>query len=167
MVNYGMNQQWNQSFDPYYNYNPIPRPNSGNFQFSYGSNIGNQQRPPQMNNILQVMGIESAREFKIAPNSQVILVDSSKPVFYIKRSDDSGYSEIKTYKFQEISDENQEINDASDYVTSQEFEELKKTISKYATTAEVNKLKKMIEDWGNKLKKMIENWGNKDEQSDI
>lgn len=161
MANYGMNQQWNQSFDPYYN--QITRPNTGNFQYSYGGNVTNQQRPPQMNNILQVMGIESAREFKIAPNSQVILMDSSKPVFYIKRSDDSGYSEIKTYKFQEISDENQENTDTSDYVTSQEFEELKKTISKYATTADVNKLKKTIEDLGNKLKKLIENWGNKDE----
>lgn len=44
-------------------------------------------QPSQVNNILQVMGPESAQAFQIGPDSQVILMDSSnKPVFYRKKA---------------------------------------------------------------------------------
>ena len=90
-----------------------------------------------INNVLQVMGPESAQSYQVGPNSHVILMDSNRPVFYTKRSDDSGYSETKAYKFEEIplmSDpmptQSQQVTqpDMSEYMTRSEFEEFKKTI---------------------------------------
>lgn len=92
----------------------------------------NTQTP--VSNVLQVMGPESALAYQIAPNSHVILMDANKPVFYMKHSDDSGYSETKAYEFHEIS-LTQEPNsvqnsqmDLTNYVTKDELNEFKKTI---------------------------------------
>ena len=91
----------------------------------------------QMNNVLQVMGPESAQAFQIGPDSQVILMDSNKPIFYMKKSDSSGYSETKAFKFEEIPlnqetiaspNNHQQIFNKEDYVTRQDFEEYKKMI---------------------------------------
>lgn len=93
------------------------------------------QQPPQtMNNVLQVMGPESADAFQIGPNSRVILMDSNRPVFYMKRSDDSGFSETKAYAFQEIPlypevEQAQPVVDPSvKYVTVDEFDERMKVL---------------------------------------
>lgn len=89
---------------------------------------------PPVNNILRVMGPESAQEYQIGPNSHVILMDSNRSVFYMKQSDDSGYSETKAYEFHEIPlmQQSQEpmhdIPQASEYITKKEFEEFKKNI---------------------------------------
>lgn len=100
--------------------------------------------PPltRYNNMLQVMGVDSAREFQIGPNSQVLLMDSNRPVFYVKKSDDSGYSEIKAYEFHEIpldpmpepkAEENRKAEEAKTkpdpaYVTKKDFDDFKKMI---------------------------------------
>jgi hypothetical protein len=48
------------------------------------SNYQQQQqpmmRPQSINNILEVMGPESAQAFQIGPNSRVILMDTNRPV---------------------------------------------------------------------------------------
>lgn len=104
------------------------------------------------NNILQVMGLESAEEFKIGPNSKVILMDSNKPVFYLKESDDSGYSEVKTYRFEEVTSEDKtdekESEETAEYVTSKEFSNFKKKINngKYVTKKDFEEFKTFIED---------------------
>ena len=103
-------------------------------------------QPSQVNNILQVMGPESAQAFQIGPDSQVILMDSSnKPVFYRKKSDSSGYSETRAFTFKEISleqaaaiissDNNyqqqpqqQTSSNHEEYITKKDFEEYKKMI---------------------------------------
>ena len=59
-------------------------------------------QPQTINNILQVMGPESADSFKVGPNSHAIFVDSSRPVIYLKHSDDSGFSETKAFQIKEI-----------------------------------------------------------------
>jgi len=102
-----------------------------------------QQSQP-LNNVLQVMGPESAQAYQLGPDSQVILMDSNKPVFYMKRSDSSGYSETRAFKFQEIplmqasSIDSSNISAASanvqqqapqpEYVTKSDFEDFKKMI---------------------------------------
>lgn len=107
---------------------------------------------PQINNVLQVMGVESAKEFKVGPNSQAILMDLNRPVFYLKSSDDSGYSAIKAYEFHEISldpSKGSDTVEASDqYISKDEFEQLKSAMSnnEYVTKAEFEEFKKMIED---------------------
>lgn len=100
------------------------------------SQIGQAQ---PINNILQVMGPESAQAYQLGPDSQVILIDSNKPVFYMKKSDSSGYSETRAFKFHEIPLFQQDAaaintnpqNNAqtnSEYITKTEFEEFKKMI---------------------------------------
>ena len=119
-------------------YNQTPKMNmpSNNMNFPY---MSNWQMPMQsINNILQVMGPESAQAYKIGPDSQVILMDSNRPIFYLKRSDSSGYSETRAFEFQEIPltqsagqhTESQEIqtSNSSQYITKSEFEEFKKMI---------------------------------------
>lgn len=102
----------------------------------------NQMQNMQMqsvNNILQVMGPESAQAFQIGPDSKVILMDSNKPLFYVKESDSSGYSKTRAFNFNEVSFEDllktqqpvqsQEDNSHnSDYVTKADFDDFKKMI---------------------------------------
>lgn len=106
-----------------------------------------QTLPSQLqtiNNVLQVMGPESAQSYQVGPNSHVILMDSNRPVFYTKRSDDSGYSETKAFQFKEIplfpepvqTQPTNVIADTDLYVTKEDF----------------NNFKTMMEDF----KKMIE-----------
>lgn len=90
-------------------------------------------QPQSINNILQVMGPESAQAYQIGPDSHVILMDSNKPVFYIKRSDNTGYTETRAFEFQEIpliqsSPQTKDIQLEPEYITKSEFEDFKKMI---------------------------------------
>ena len=90
-----------------------------NMQSQYGM-------PQTINNILQVMGPESAQSYQVGPNSHVILMDSNRPVFYTKKSDDSGYSVTEAFKFQKIPlfqepIEAQNVDVDNTYVTKEEF----------------------------------------------
>ena len=108
------------------------RNNYPNGQNSMQNQVGQPQPQPQsMNNVLQVMGPESALAYQVGPDSHLILMDSHKPVFYIKRSDSSGYCETKAYEFHEIpltQEKNQMQMINPDYVTKTEFEDFKKMI---------------------------------------
>ena len=91
-----------------------------------------------MNNILQVMGLESAQAYQIGPDSQVLLMDSNRPVFYLKKSDSSGYAEVRAFEFHEIpltqpippaqQPQPVEPTQTQDFVTKKDFEEFKKMI---------------------------------------
>lgn len=92
-------------------------------------------QPQSINNILQVMGPESAQSYQVGPDSNVILMDSNRPVFYVKKSDSTGYSETKAFKFQEIplfepaqQTQIKEIQTNQEYVTKSDFEDFKKMI---------------------------------------
>ena len=95
------------------------------------------QQLPSINNIIRVMGPESAQSYMVGPDSQVILMDYGNPIFYIKRSDGSGYSEIRAYRFEEIplamatslAQPPQQVDSANtEYVTKSDFEDFKKMI---------------------------------------
>lgn len=92
-------------------------------------------QPQSINNILQVMGPESAQSYQVGPDSNVILMDSNRAVFYVKKSDSTGYSETKAFKFQEIplfepaqQAQIKEIQTNQEYVTKSDFEDFKKMI---------------------------------------
>ena len=92
-------------------------------------------QPQSINNILQVMGPESAQSYQVGPDSNVILMDSNRAVFYVKKSDSTGYSETKAFKFQEIplfepaqQTQIKEIQTNQEYVTKSDFEDFKKMI---------------------------------------
>ena len=107
-----------------------------------------QMQPQSVNNILRVMGPESAQAFQIGPNSEVILMeDSNRPIFYWKESDSSGYSKTKAYKFEEIpldslmgqqqSAQSQEDNSHNpEYITKTEFNDFKKMIEELVMKSE-------------------------------
>lgn len=113
-------------------YSQMSRSNYPNVNNQNGMASNNFMMQPQsINNIWQVMGPESAQAYQIGPDSQVILMDSNRPVFYIKKSDSLGYSDTKAFEFQEIplfqSNPDQQVTN-SEYITKTEFEEFKKII---------------------------------------
>ena len=116
-------------------------PNNMNNQSGMTPNNFMTQQPQSINNILQVMGPESAQGYLIGPDSKIILVDSNRPVVYMKQSDSLGYSETRAFALQEIplfssetkQPESQEQSaqtqeKSSEYVTKTEFEDFKKVI---------------------------------------
>lgn len=96
-----------------------------------------QPQSQSINNVLEVMGPESAQAFQIGPDSKVILMDANKPIFYCKQSDSSGFAATKAFHYEEVpltelmqssvqSHEDDSIK--SDYITKSEFNEFKKMI---------------------------------------
>ncbi len=85
--------------------------------------IPQQQTQP---GLIQVTGMEGARAYPVAPNAEVALFDSSRDVFYVKRTDAGGYPTIQAYKFAPM----QEAAPTAEpeYVTRQEFDQLKEMI---------------------------------------
>lgn len=73
-----------------------------------------------------VNGRSSAESYTMPPNSKIILMDQSLPRFYLKQTDASGCFTISTYEFKEVKEETS-VN-TGDFVSRQEFEELKAMI---------------------------------------
>jgi len=97
------------------------------------------QQPQSINNVLQVMGPESAQSYLMGPNSNAIFMDSKRDVFYTKKTDDAGYAETKAFAFHEIplfepaqqpqvQNTNMPEMNQQDYVTKTDFEDFKKMI---------------------------------------
>ena len=76
-------------------------------------------QPQQPNNgINWVQGIEGAKAYQLAPNSNTIMLDSENDgTFYIKVSDNVGMCTLRTFKYEEV------INNPtnSEYVTKSEL----------------------------------------------
>ena len=98
----------------------------------------NSLRPQQPSpaGIQFVAGRQGAEEYVMAPNSNVLLMDSNKPQFFIKSADANGCCSIKIYDFVEHIEPQPQVIDPSNYLTRREFneamEELKKVIEKPA-----------------------------------
>lgn len=77
------------------------------------------------NGILWVQGIEGAKAWQLAPNSNVMLLDSEiEGRFYIKTSDNIGMCNLRSFNYTEVTDEPKETLDLSKYVTREEFKEV-------------------------------------------
>jgi hypothetical protein len=75
-------------FNPYNNYmNNFAQPNY----------MQPQPQPQPQQNIIKVHGFEGAQAFNMAPNSNVLLLDESNPIIYIKTTDGAGYPTIKAF----------------------------------------------------------------------
>ena len=92
--------------------------------------------PTQTEQIQYVNGKQSAESYQMSPNSSVILMDSEKARFYVKKTDASGISTIKAYDFMEAEDEKPQ-----EYVTKQEFEKFKASMKgvKHESTNDANR----------------------------
>lgn len=92
--------------------------------------------PTQTEQIQYVNGKQSAESYQLAPNSSVILMDSEKARFYLKKTDASGATTIKAYDFKEAADDK-----PTEYVTKDEFEKFKANLKggRHESTNDANR----------------------------
>lgn len=88
---------------------------------------------PQQTGLIQVTGMEGAKAYPLAPNSEAALFDAGRDVFYVKRTDAGGYPTIAAYEFKPL----QEAAPSAqpEYVTREEFEEWKAIVAPKKTRA--------------------------------
>lgn len=86
--------------------------------------IPQQQTAP---GLIQVTGLEGAKAYPLAPNAEVALFDEGRDVFFVKRTDAGGYPTIEAYQFSPMQEA--APTQQTEYVTRQEFEELRKQIT--------------------------------------
>lgn len=83
------------------------------------------QNPLQKNGITWVQGIEGAKAFQLAPNSNVMLLDSETDGrFYIKVSDNIGMCNLRVFEYKEVTNTQKAEVDMSQYVTRNELNEI-------------------------------------------
>ena len=107
------------------------------YQTQYGYGIQNPYQMPQaqyqqpqyqspaqqpVNGIVRVTGMDGAKAYQLPPNSAMPLFDSGGEILFIKTTDGAGFPTILPFRYTQL--ESQQPN-ANDYVTRQEFEELK------------------------------------------
>lgn len=87
-----------------------------------------QQTPyyPAQSGIIWVQGIEGAKAYQLAPNTNAVLLDSEREgIFYIKVADSVGMCTLRTFKYTEITDTPAvATTDLSEYVKKSELQEL-------------------------------------------
>lgn len=90
--------------------------------------------PPEQ--IQYVNGRPSVESYQMGPNSSVILMDSERARFYVKKTDASGTSTIKAYDFTEADDDK-----PIEYVTKAEFEKFKASVKggRHESTNDANR----------------------------
>ena len=82
------------------------------------------QQPAQPDGLIRVTGMEGARAYPVSPNSVVPLFDADRDVLYVKSTDAGGFPTIRAFTFSPLQDMQQQ----PEYVTRQEFDELKEAI---------------------------------------
>lgn len=99
-------------------YNPF-QPRQQGFQ-------GQPQMFPgqQPQNLIRVTGMDGAKAYQMPPNSSVALFDEGEDIFYVKTTDGAGFPTVRAFAFTPI-EINQPAKPQGDYVTREEFEELK------------------------------------------
>lgn len=82
---------------------------------------------PQQTGLIQVTGMEGAKAYPLAPNSEAALFDAGRDVFYVKRTDAGGYPTIAAYQFAPLQEA--ATSAQPEYVTREEFEEWKAMVA--------------------------------------
>lgn len=100
-----------------------------NNQYPYGMNPYPQTQSPMTfgSTLNWVNGTEGAKAFQLRPNSNVLLLDSENDgIFYIKTSDNVGMCNIRTFKYEEVTNtmETKPVTDLSEYVRKDELSSL-------------------------------------------
>lgn len=99
--------------------NMYPQP-YGNYS-SYQNPYLSQQKQQPVNTVIMVSGLESAKNFKLPPDSAAALFNDHEDEMYIVKTDGVGFSTVRTFKFYPV--ENAPVQ--GDFVTRAEFDELK------------------------------------------
>lgn len=137
---------YGQNFNPY-----NPAFNAFNAQMAQQQlaqqRLMQMQPPAQPQNGLQfVNGRESVDAYMMGPNEKAILMDSNRPRFYLKETDAAGMAKVTAYDFTAAND----APEASQYVTRNEFEELRSQYESLASTINQPKLATPAESRGDK-----------------
>lgn len=82
------------------------------------------QQQSQTAGLIWVQGIEAAKAYPVAPGNTVQLWDSEAPTVYLKAADHNGMPQLRAFDLVERVSAVPRAKEA-DYVTRQEFEELK------------------------------------------
>ena len=117
-------------------------------------NFYNQQQNPYMqrtNGIKWVQGVEGAKAYQMIPNSNDVLLDSENDgIFYIKICDGVGMCTLRTFKYEEITNQPAQSVDLSEYVKKTELETLINSMlggsanEQSVQSAKPNKVRQMI-----------------------
>jgi len=90
---------------------------------------------PSGSGIIWVQGESAAKAYPVAPATSQLLMDSESECFYIKTTDASGMPQpLRTFTYREVintpknSFQSAPQHDTRDYVTRQEFDELRKML---------------------------------------
>lgn len=87
------------------------------------------QNPQHGTGIIWVQGEAGAKAYPVAPGLSVLLMDSEKDCFYIKTTDASGVPmPLRTFTYTEVVQSQQARQPEPQYVTREEFEELKRML---------------------------------------
>lgn len=100
----------------YNNYFPVTYPQVQPMTYS-------QYQQTQTSGINWVQGIEGAKAYPVAPNANVMLMDSSANTFYIKSADATGRPTISLYDYEErkMVNDTTTQNKTADFVTKEEL----------------------------------------------
>ena len=72
--------------------------------------------------LIRVNGIDGARAYQnMGANSQVALFDANEDLMYVKCTDGAGFPSIRTFRFEEVTENNQTISN-NNYVSREEME---------------------------------------------
>jgi len=78
--------------------------------------------------LVRVTGLDGAKAYTMPPNSQVALFDGNDDYMYIKVSDGAGFSTIRKFKFEEVTDTpTDSVN--NNWVSREEFEQFKREVT--------------------------------------
>lgn len=128
---------WNNYGNPYM---PNMMPYNAGMNYMDRVNQFSQMNPAQMqsqqmntqipmqqpsNGLIRVTGIDGAKAYQMPPNSVTALFDDTRDVFYVKSTDGAGFPTIKAFSFSAFQENVVPVPNANDFVTRQEFEELK------------------------------------------
>ncbi len=87
------------------------------------------QNPQHGTGIIWVQGEAGAKAYPVAPGLSVLLMDSEKDCFYIKTTDASGVPmPLRIFTYTEVVQSQQARQPEPQYVTREEFEELKRML---------------------------------------
>lgn len=64
---------------------------------AYASQIANNMHTVNPNQIIKVNGRGGAEAYQMPPNSQVLLLDETQPILWLKQTDGAGYPSLNAY----------------------------------------------------------------------
>lgn len=77
--------------------------------------------------LVRVNGIEGAKAYQMGANSVVALFDSNEDLMFVKSTDGAGFPMIRTFKFEEVTGQEKQI-EQNDFVSRKEMEEYGKQL---------------------------------------